>query len=404
VAVQYLISRGTDASTLEEIGTSTERSFIDTEELPDGVEFFYAVRAELTGEELSPLSDPVGETAVNVPPVAANDTYFTDMNVPVTIAAAGVLANDTQDDDSPLTSRRVRERTGGPAHGTLTLNENGSFTYTPNAGFFGEDHFSYTADNGRWSGDTAVLLSGPSNAATVTIHVIKPNVAPVCSNNATATVITGGSVTLTTNCTDEDNNPLTVTAVGTPSLGTAVTNGNATFTYTATSPNVGTDTFTYTVSDGTASATGTAVIKVVYGFVNVQNLPPSGGKTFNPGSAVPVLWRWTNIAGVALNSSAAGARVDAYACSTSGALPPAFPTGSFTPELPGSGNSFAFSATTNTWQFNWKTVYTSGGTVFSLPKGTYVLQIKSNVTGQLNPETVHNCGGTPVRGALLTLK
>ena len=47
------------------------------------------------------------------------------------MAAPGVLANDTDPDGDPLTAVLVT----GPSHGTLTLNANGSFTYTPAANY-----------------------------------------------------------------------------------------------------------------------------------------------------------------------------------------------------------------------------------------------------------------------------
>ena len=60
------------------------------------------------------------------------------------MAAAGVLGNDADPDGDPLTAVLV----SGPSHGTLTLNANGSFTYTPNANFNGTDSFTYRASDG----------------------------------------------------------------------------------------------------------------------------------------------------------------------------------------------------------------------------------------------------------------
>jgi hypothetical protein len=173
----------------------------------------------------------------------------------------------------------------------------------------------------------------------------------------------------------------------------------------ATSPNVGTDTFTYTVSDGVSTVSATATIRVIYGFTNVENLATTSRKPFNTGSAVPLLWRWTNFDLVALNTANAGARVEAFACKTAGKLPGGHPTGAFTPQRPGSGNSFAFDPKTNTWQFNWKLVYTVDGVIYNLPAGTYVLQIESDVTGQSDPGELHTCdNNATVAGALLTVK
>jgi hypothetical protein len=54
----------------------------------------------------------------------------------------------------------------------LTLNANGSFTYTPKNGFVGIDTFMYKANNGTWTADLPnVPMSADSNTATVTITV-----------------------------------------------------------------------------------------------------------------------------------------------------------------------------------------------------------------------------------------
>ena len=63
--------------------------------------------------------------AVNDAPVAGDDSYSTAEDTAITIAAPGVLANDTDVDSTALTAALV----GAPAHGTLTLNPDGSFTY-----------------------------------------------------------------------------------------------------------------------------------------------------------------------------------------------------------------------------------------------------------------------------------
>ena len=72
------------------------------------------------------------------------------------VVAAGVLANDTDVDGDALTAVLV----SGPAHGSLTLNADGSFTYTPSANYNGPDSFTYKANDGQ----------ADSNVATVSHH------------------------------------------------------------------------------------------------------------------------------------------------------------------------------------------------------------------------------------------
>lgn len=110
----------------------------------------------------------------NIPPVAVNDSYSTNEDTALTVPAPGVLGNDNDANGNPLTAVRV----SGPAHGTLTLNSNGSFTYTPAANYNGSDSFTYKANDG----------ASDSNLATVSITVIAVNDAPVNSVQGTRTM------------------------------------------------------------------------------------------------------------------------------------------------------------------------------------------------------------------------
>jgi hypothetical protein len=96
-------------------------------------------------------------TCVNDAPVAQDDTYTTNEDTPLVVAKPGILGNDYDVDGDPLTAVLV----SGPAHGTLALNPDGSFTYTPNPNFYGTDTFTYRAFDGALY----------SNVATVTITV-----------------------------------------------------------------------------------------------------------------------------------------------------------------------------------------------------------------------------------------
>lgn len=96
---------------------------------------------------------------VNTPPVAVADAYAVDQDEVLTIAAPGVLENDTDADNDTLTALLVSTT----SNGTLTFNADGSFVYTPRAGFFGTDTFTYKANDGQ----------ADSNVVTVTITVRK---------------------------------------------------------------------------------------------------------------------------------------------------------------------------------------------------------------------------------------
>ncbi|MGA2670076.1 MAG: Ig-like domain-containing protein, partial [Dehalococcoidia bacterium] len=116
----------------------------------------------------------VMRATVNAAPVAVNDAYKASKNTALTVAAAtGVLSNDTDADGDTLTATKLTD----PAHGTLTFNSDGSFTYTPTTGYTGSDSFTYKANDGK----------SDSNTATVTITVTAVNHAPVAVNDAYTT-------------------------------------------------------------------------------------------------------------------------------------------------------------------------------------------------------------------------
>jgi hypothetical protein len=93
----------------------------------------------------------------NALPVASNDNYTIAQGGVLNVAAPGVLGNDADADSDPLTV----QKTANPLNGTVTLQPNGAFAYTPNPSFSGTDTFKYVANDG----------TGDSNQATVTITV-----------------------------------------------------------------------------------------------------------------------------------------------------------------------------------------------------------------------------------------
>lgn len=95
------------------------------------------------------------ETApINQAPVAVNDSYNTNENTVLNIAAPGVLSNDNDANGDSLTAIKVSD----PTNGLLTLNANGSFTYTPAANFNGTDSFTYQANDSALDSNIATVL------------------------------------------------------------------------------------------------------------------------------------------------------------------------------------------------------------------------------------------------------
>src|SRR5207249_4345054 len=142
------------------------------------------------------------------PPVSADDIYATDEDVALTIAAPGVLANDSDLDGDALTAMVVT----GPTHGSLTLNSDGSFTYTPAANYNGPDSFTYRASDGS-----------ASATATASITVRPVNDRPISADDTyatdedTALIIAAPGVLA--NDIDPEGDVLTAVVVSAPSHG-----------------------------------------------------------------------------------------------------------------------------------------------------------------------------------------
>ena len=92
-------------------------------------------------------------TPVNHAPVATADSYSLNQDTVLNVAAPGVLGNDSDPDGNTITAQLV----SSPSHGTLVLNSNGSFTYTPASGYTGSDSFSYRASDGSLVSSSATV-------------------------------------------------------------------------------------------------------------------------------------------------------------------------------------------------------------------------------------------------------
>ena len=156
--------------------------------------------------------------STNQVPVAVNDTYTTPEDTQLSRNAnLGVLKNDTDADHDPLTAFKYTD----PANGTVSLNPNGSFVYTPALNFNGADSFTYYANDGQFN----------SNIATVTITVTPVNDAPTDIALSANTVV--------------ENLPIN-TVVGT--LSTTDPDVGNTFTYSLVSGAGSTDNASFNIS------------------------------------------------------------------------------------------------------------------------------------------------------------
>jgi VCBS repeat-containing protein len=108
---------------------------------------------------------PITVQPVNDPPVAKPEGYSLSEDTTLVVSGPGVLGNDTDVDNLIITAQLIT----GPAHGSLSLGANGSFSYTPNSHFNGNDFFVYIADDGsaQSANTTVTLVVNPINDAPV---------------------------------------------------------------------------------------------------------------------------------------------------------------------------------------------------------------------------------------------
>ncbi len=174
---------------------------------------------------------------VNDPPVAVDDVVVTPEDTPVNTF---VLANDYDVDGELILSTLVI--ISGPAHGTATVNSDGSITYTPYLNYFGPDSYVYQICD----------EDGSCDVATVFITVTPVNDPPVAMDDVVTTPEDSSVIiAVLANDSDVDSeldlNSLTV--ISGPSNGTVLVNADGTITYSPSENYFGPDEFVYQICD-----------------------------------------------------------------------------------------------------------------------------------------------------------
>src|SRR5262249_1508443 len=209
------------------------------------------------GQAQSNLATATFTVTTNQPPVSVPDAYAVDEDGTLSVSAPGVLANDSDPEGQPLTAQLVN----GVAHGTLTFNSNGSFTYTPAANYHGADAFTYRASDGQDFGDPV--------AVTLTVNSI--NDVPVAGNDSYSVdedvVLTIAAPGILSNDADADGDALTALLVSGPSHGALSLNADGSFSYTSSANYNGNDSFTYKANDGQANS-NVATVAITVNAVN----------------------------------------------------------------------------------------------------------------------------------------
>ncbi|KIQ23265.1 hypothetical protein RT97_25870 [Variovorax paradoxus] len=229
----------------------------------------FSVQDTAGGFDTSPNTLTFAIAAVNDAPTASGAPANTSQNTPV---AGQIVATDA--DGDPLGYALQQ----GPAHGTLVLNPDGSYVYTPAANFSGSDSFTILVSDGQ----------GGLTPVTVPVNVAPTNAPPVVVAPPTGTVTPedtplAGSLQVA----DPDGDALTYTVTTAPAHGTLVINPDGSYVYTPAADFNGTDSFTVQVSDGRG---GTISVTVPVGITPVNDAPvarPDAGAALG-GAAVTI--------------------------------------------------------------------------------------------------------------------
>ncbi|MFZ1108823.1 MAG: BspA family leucine-rich repeat surface protein, partial [Rhodomicrobium sp.] len=228
-----------------------------------GSTFTYTPATNYTGADsfTYQVSDGKGYTATatialtvtDVPPTAANDAITSTKNN----AVSGSLASDGK---SSVGLPLAYSKASDPSHGTVTVNSDGSYTYTPATNYTGADSFTYQVSDGH--GGTAI--------ATVSVTVVSFEAA----NPDSYTVITGAPIVVDPRINDTiaggyKNAAITAIDGVSISSGQTITLGSGTLVtlrsdgrlaVTAAGSGGASESFTYTFTDSNGSKTGTVTL------------------------------------------------------------------------------------------------------------------------------------------------
>ncbi|MET1080783.1 MAG: retention module-containing protein, partial [Pseudomonas sp.] len=230
---------------------------------PDGT-FSYSPNPNFNGTDsfTYTLTDASGDVSIATVTlnVGAQDDTPVAVDDAVQATQAQIVSGNLAGNDNPSADGgNLWTLNTSAANGTVVVNPNGTFSYTPNPNFSGSDSFTYNLTD----------ADGDVSTATVTI-VVNPGLPPVVTNTPPSAVADSAStdentpvtVNVLNNDSDPDGDTLTVTGAS-AATGTVVVNPNGTLSYTPSTGFTGNDTITYSVSDGkggTASSTVTVTV------------------------------------------------------------------------------------------------------------------------------------------------
>src|SRR5207249_973325 len=197
---------------------------------------YQASDGSATGGTSDPTTVTIGVCPVNDAPTSADDAFSLDQGTTLTIdATGGVLANDSDIDGDTLSATVV----SGPANGSLALNTDGSFSYTPSASFSGADSFVYAASDGSLQSQSTVSL---------TVNPVAHAPVAAIDNYSTGEDVpltVGADMGVLANDVNPNGGDMTAQVVTGPAHGTLTLNTDGSFNYAPAANYNGSDSFTY---------------------------------------------------------------------------------------------------------------------------------------------------------------
>ncbi len=191
----------------------------------------------------------------NEPPTATGQSVVTDEDVAVPVVLAGA------DPEGATLSFAVGSQ---PAHGALSGTAP-NLTYTPAAGFFGTDSFTFTVNDGEFT-------SAPATVSITVNEVVPPNEPPTATGQS---VVTDEDVAVPVVLAGSDPEGATLSfAVGSQPAHGALSGSAPNLTYTPAAGFFGTDSFTFTVNDGEFTS-APATVSITVNEVVPPNEPPT---------------------------------------------------------------------------------------------------------------------------------
>ncbi len=222
------------------------------------------------------------QALITITVIPVNDSPVVDNDVNATTEDNSTVGGDLTDagDSDPEGTTLVVNTTpvSGPSNGSIIINSDGTYTYTPNSNFNGTDIITVTIC------DQGLPLPAVCVTQTLTITVSPVNDSPSQGNEFTSTTEDNGTAVITNvtaNNIDPDGTTTSVTViVSTSGGGTVTNNGNGTISYVPAANFNGVDTIIYTVCDQGLPLPAICLNDTLFVTVNAVNDSPSQGNEF----------------------------------------------------------------------------------------------------------------------------